>query len=70
MKIIISFKYTSGRSTELKLWFVVREFNRKTNKFGFSTLYNEFQARGKKQGFNDKKAKLKRTLEKHMAGMC
>ena len=51
------YKLTSGRSTELKLWSIGGEFNRQTNKFGFSTVYHEFHARfwGKRQGFDDKK---------------
>ena len=60
------YKLTSGRSTELKLWSIGGEFNRQTNKFGFSTVYHEFRARfrGGKDKFWTIKAKLKRTLEK------
>ena len=61
-------KPTLGRSTELKLRSIGGEFNRQTNKFGFSTVYHEFQARFQGGGGNKVstiKAKLKRTLEKH-----
>ena len=47
------YKLTSDRSIELKLWSFGGEFNGETNKFGFSTMYDEFQARfqGEKTGF-------------------
>ena len=50
------YKLTSGRSTELKLWSIGGEFNRQTNKFGFSTVYHEFRARfrGKRQVLDNK----------------
>ena len=63
------YKLTSGRSTELKLWSISWEFNWQTNKFGLSTVYNEFEAKfsGEKRRFRRQNAKLKSTLEKHGA---
>ena len=46
----------SGRSAEQKLWSIGKEFNRQTNKFGFSMVKNDFQARKKK---NEKAATSK-----------
>ena len=48
------YKLTSGGSSaELKFWSIGVELNQQSNKFVFSTVYNEFQSR-----FQEKKTRF------------
>ena len=63
----------ASRSTELKFWFIGREFNRHADKFGFPRYKTNSKPdlRGKRQGFDGKKPNwnaLWRNISRDIAG--